>query len=478
MDINIISLNGHFYGLPTSAVREVLDPVPITPLPFSPEYVDGLANIGGSVLVQTDLSVQLESAAAIPADKGQLIIISSGGELIALHVDQALLMVSVADDEINSVQVGEVHEELDFNLLTGVFQWQEASVLNLDVDQLGLTNIEQPTTQNGDSGLVATVESANDDSAQVETGASLESYLVVETCGENYALAMESVRFVEDLKAITTLPQAPPEVVGLTYSHEAPLLILGLGVLMGQRENAGGKLVIVEHQDFSCALRVDHLHGIHRLAFCDNHEVSARDDGELSGYLLGDGGDLIGVLNCDVLFAPQRIESLRRFLVDNHQRAAKKERIPTRTLLTFNVGHERCALPLTLVNRVVEYQEVELLPEGGGQHLHGAVQIHGDILPVIDLRIYMGIAQRNSSLTAYIVVGEEDNRWALVVDQVDRVVEIPETDFESTSSQEYEYLESIGRTKSGLLSVIRLESLTMATTETQTQLENSAECAG
>jgi len=124
VDINIFSLNGHFYGLPTSAVREVLDPVSITPLPFSPKYVDGLANIGGSVLVQVDLSVQLERDAAIPADKGQVIVIKSGGELMALHVDQALLMMSVAEDEINNVQADDVQEGLDFNLLTGVFQWQ------------------------------------------------------------------------------------------------------------------------------------------------------------------------------------------------------------------------------------------------------------------------------------------------------------------------------------------------------------------
>ena len=96
MDINIIELNGNLYGLPTASVLEVLDPVAVTPLPFVPTYVDGLVNIGGSVIVQLDLSVQLEDANPIESDSGQLVVVESGGEKIALHIDRALLMVNVA----------------------------------------------------------------------------------------------------------------------------------------------------------------------------------------------------------------------------------------------------------------------------------------------------------------------------------------------------------------------------------------------
>ena len=155
------------------------------------------------------------------------------------------------------------------------------------------------------------------------------------------------------------------------------------------------------------------------------------------------------------------LNSLKRFLVDDKKQTSNNERIPVRRLLTFNVGHERCALPLASVEQVVEYQQLEALPEGGGGHLHGAVQIHGDILPVVDLRIQMDVSARNTPLTAYVVAGEENNRWALVVDQVNQVVEIPETDIEPASTQQQQYVEEIGRIDDGLLSVMSLSALTM-----------------
>ncbi len=458
MEINIILLNGNHYGLPTETVQEVCDTVSITPLPFSPEYVDGLVNIGGLVIVQIDLTVQLGGTPTRKLESGQLVIVQSAGETIALHVDQALLMVNVSEDEIHSVQVNEIPDGVEANLLTGVFKWKDQSVLYLDVDQLGLKTIAPLASDLENNGVVATTET---ESAVNENhkNDSLVSYLVVESCGERYALDMERVCSVEDLEVITALPLAPPEVVGMTYSHKSPVLVLGLGLLMGQRVNIGSKLVIVQHQDFRCALIVEHIHGIQRLACHENHEVLA-NDGELGGYLLGEEKRLIGVLNFDVLFSSQRIQSLRRFLVDDHHLRTRKDKIPTCRLLTFSVGDERCALPLALVNRVVEYCHVKPLPEGGGQHLHGAIQIHGDILPVVDLRVQMDSDPKITALTAYVVAGEEDNRWALVVDQVNRVVEIPEKDLEPTSFNEQQYVEAIGRMSGGLLNVINLEAIT------------------
>ncbi len=475
MDINLISINGNFYGLPTTAVREVLDPVPITPLPFSPEYVDGLINIGGRVIVQVDLSIQLENEVALPAKSGQLIVIDSGSEHIALHADQALMMVSIADKDIHTVQVDDMQTGVDPNLVAGVFQWQEKSVSILVVDQLGLQSIEQPLIEEGVEGLVGSIETESDVDAKTEAG-KLENFLVVGANDERYALLMSCVCFVEDLEEVTPLPQVSDEVLGMTYTHDMPLLVLGLGQLMGQSKSTGRKLVIVQYQDFRCALQVDHIYGIQGLESRDNHEVLAKD-GTLSGYLLGDDEHLTGVLNFDALFSSSRLELLRRYLVDDHRHIVKKERIPTRTLLTFNIGQERCALPLAIVDRVVEYQLVEPLPEGGGAHLHGAVQVHGDILPVLDLRVQMGVDPQRTPLTAYVVAGEKDNRWALVVDQVNRVVELPETDFEFANSQENQHVESIGRIDNALISVMSLKSLTMSLSGIDPNIKNSAECA-
>jgi len=461
VEINIISLNGNFYGLPTSVVRKVCDPIPVTPLPFSPEYVDGLVNIGGSIIVQSDLSMQLEGSKPLPADSGQIVVIESSGEIIALHVEQVLLMVNVDDSEIHNINIEELQPGLELSLLTGMFQWDDNPVLNLDAHQFGIKQLENRKSHNNAEGLVAQNEAESKTDSIEEEGRSLSSFLVVGSCNERYALAMENVCFVEDVGVITSLPQSPAEVVGMTSFHKAPLLVLGLGVMMGQQQHSGSKLVVVQYQGFRCALCVDYLYGIHRQESRDNHAI-IEQDGELAGYFLGEDDRLIGVLNFDALFTTQRQASLRRYLVVDSLLATVKARVPTTRLLTFNVGGEFCALPLTLVNSVVEYQKVKLLPDGGGQHLHGAVQIHGNILPVVDLRLQMGVSSKITPLTSYIVAGGEGDRWALIVDQVDRVVEIAESNLEPSHSNEQQCVEAIGRINDELISVMSLESITMA----------------
>ena len=127
-----------------------------------------------------------------------------------------------------------------------------------------------------------------------------------------------------------------------------------------------------------------------------------------------------------------------------------------RRLLSFRLGHERCALPLASVDRVEEFSPSVNLPQGDDS-LAGVVQIKGEVAPVLDMRDMLGVTK--SGQPVYVVVRVNGAVWALIVDKVDRVIEIPEKDISPVRTSENDYLTEVGRLNGELISLLSLEPL-------------------
>ena len=67
-------------------------------------------------------------------------------------------------------------------------------------------------------------------------------------------------------------------------------------------------------------------------------------------------------------------------------------------LLVFALGDQRCALYLPVVDRVVRMVEITPLPKAPDIVL-GVVNVHGEVIPVINVRKRFGLPQRDIALT-------------------------------------------------------------------------------
>ena len=90
----------------------------------------------------------------------------------------------------------------------------------------------------------------------------------------------------------------------------------------------------------------------------------------------------------------------------------------------------------------------------------GVVQIKGEVAPVLDLRRALGYPQ--SDTAAYVVVRVDGSAWALVVDKVDRVIEIQERDITPVRNNETDFVNEIGRLNGELVSLLSLDPLARA----------------
>jgi purine-binding chemotaxis protein CheW len=162
------------------------------------------------------------------------------------------------------------------------------------------------------------------------------------------------------------------------------------------------------------------------------------------------------------VLSPQAIAHYQRFLTqqttfmlhNNHLAASA-----VRRMLSFRLGSERCALPLALVDRVEEYSPSVDLPDGD-KSLSGVIQIKGEIAPVIDLRSMLGVKPIETS--SYVVVRVDNEPWALIVDRIERVIDIEEANITPVRNQQNDYLNEVGKLDGELISLITLAPLTLA----------------
>jgi len=211
-------------------------------------------------------------------------------------------------------------------------------------------------------------------------------------------------------------------------------------------------------------ISVTEVVGIERYARDDVQPIEGAD-GQLEGYLTGQGehaGRMTGLIATDGLVSDALMASCRRYLSEHGLETAAMSEVEfraTRRVLGFRLGAERCALPLSLIDRVEEFAPGVDLPRGDDT-LAGVVQIKGEVTPVLDLRRMLGITPQATG--AYVVVRLPGGTWALVVDRIDRVLEIAEKDITPVRSGERDLVAEVARLQDELVSLLTLEPLAQA----------------
>ncbi|MEA4895079.1 MAG: chemotaxis protein CheW [Oscillospiraceae bacterium] len=126
--------------------------------------------------------------------------------------------------------------------------------------------------------------------------------------------------------------------------------------------------------------------------------------------------------------------------------------------LTFQVGKETFGIPISYVIEIVGLQTITELPEMP-DYIKGVINLRGNVIPVMDVRIRFGLSQRNyDDRTCIIVVDLNGGRIGLIIDSVsdvltiddDEIIQTPEMSAREGSS----YISRIGRTADQIILLI------------------------
>jgi purine-binding chemotaxis protein CheW len=455
METLIFECCSRYYGLPAAAVSQVSDPLPVTPLPFAPAFVDGLVNLHGHIVPQIDAGLWLGTGERLAPESGNLLAVDGADGPYALHVGRLLETVAIAETDLRPSTPAETPASHEFSR-------NGARVALLQTAALALP---EPAAKNS-LGAVHPPPRTDAGPAPPEAGSAPElPCLLMLSEQERYALPLDSVREIVEATPLTRIPHARSEVAGMMLLRGAPVLVLSLDGLLGREgECAAPRFVVVlEQRETILGLGVAKISGIRRFAEAAFRPIPERN-GALAGYLLAEEGDaapgLIGLLDPPGLIPERRLAHYRGYLARTDASptgAATAERRETRNpMLLFRLGRERWALPLEAVVRVAEHGSPTPLPRTGDCLPTGAVQIQGRVLPVADLRREIGFPA-GAAPAAYVVVRVDEQEWALAVDQVERIAVLPDTD--SNALAPSGYFAGAGRLDGKLLSVLSLAPL-------------------
>lgn len=129
-------------------------------------------------------------------------------------------------------------------------------------------------------------------------------------------------------------------------------------------------------------------------------------------------------------------------------------------LVVFDMEAQRYALPLSNIERVLPMVAVSPLPKAPPVAL-GVINLHGQVVPVLDIRSRFGLPPRDCGLSGHLLVARTRRRiLALPVDEVFGVQEVTEEAATppGTVLPELGYVAGIVTLSDGLLFIHDLET--------------------
>jgi purine-binding chemotaxis protein CheW len=102
--------------------------------------------------------------------------------------------------------------------------------------------------------------------------------------------------------------------------------------------------------------------------------------------------------------------------------------VETRQYLTFQLGDEVFALDVSRVREILEFTRITQVPKTP-DYMKGVINLRGNVVPVVDMRLKLGLAETIKTVDTCIVVVEvlsegENIVMGALVDSVQEVIEI------------------------------------------------------
>jgi purine-binding chemotaxis protein CheW len=133
-----------------------------------------------------------------------------------------------------------------------------------------------------------------------------------------------------------------------------------------------------------------------------------------------------------------------------------------RKYLLFHIGEEIYGTPLLDVREVIEPQPAKPIPNTF-EYFTGVINIRGEIVGVLDLRVRFGYPAEYTKTTSLMVFNTRGGPMAAVVDRVEAVVQLPESAVECNPNVQtnipQQYLIGIAKNGDRLVSLIDLNEI-------------------
>lgn len=139
LQLVVFQLAKEEYGLPITAVQEINRLVPITKLPQTPSFMEGIINLRGRIIPVVDLRKRFQIAVSEHTDDTRIIIVDVNGQTVGIIVDSVNEVVRLRTDSIEPPPPSFV---LDARYIRGVGKLDGRLLILLEIDKILTTEEE------------------------------------------------------------------------------------------------------------------------------------------------------------------------------------------------------------------------------------------------------------------------------------------------------------------------------------------------
>ncbi len=113
-------------------VREIVRLIPITPIPRAPDFIEGVVNLRGQVLIVMDLAKRLGLKAGGHSEKTRIVVVEAAETSIGMLVDDVTEVLRLATDKI--VKTPElIDADITKKYITGIGKLKDRLLILIDL---------------------------------------------------------------------------------------------------------------------------------------------------------------------------------------------------------------------------------------------------------------------------------------------------------------------------------------------------------
>jgi len=430
------------FAVDMAPVQEIIRLPEVVRVPLAPSTLDGLANLRGKVLPIISLRRMFGFAEQEHDDATRAVVIDVGQPL-GFVVDRVASVVGVEPSQIEGVEA--IRSTVDTELLSGLIKnvggHEMIMVLNFEkLIQREFAQISAIAKSAGFSGgLSGTAESKEEDDEKISDELQLVSFNVAE---QEYAINIEDVQEIVQIpETIIHVPKSDSHVIGVMTLRNRllPLVDLRRMFCLSDHElDEKSRIVVLAFGSASVGVAVDGVSEVLRVAksYVDAMPPLLAKEGDLSEIAeicrLDDGKRLVSIITARNLFDHSAIKEALNTVSDIEQNTGEDTAEVDEALdddeqvVIFRLDKEEFGVPINSVQEIVRVPEELVHVPKAPPFVEGVINLRGSVLPVIDLRLRLGMTREQRSdrqrIMVFLLAGV---RTGFIVDSVAEVLKIP-----------------------------------------------------
>uniref|UniRef100_UPI004055E664 chemotaxis protein CheW n=1 Tax=Acetatifactor sp. TaxID=1872090 RepID=UPI004055E664 len=142
-----------------------------------------------------------------------------------------------------------------------------------------------------------------------------------------------------------------------------------------------------------------------------------------------------------------------------------KVSLETFQYIVIRLGEEQFGIDIRYIDNIVRMQTITRVPKVPA-YLKGVINLRGEVIPVMSLRIKMGLPEDEITRTTRIIIlKQEQGNVGIIVDEVREVVTLDTTQIDKMTHDTKEgttsFVASVGKRNGELISILDLNSITL-----------------